>query len=154
MTQQKSESEPELLGKVAKQVANRPSTGSEIACRNKPESLPAMPPRTTRKEFAKAMLHLAALKRTAALDESQVLAWHNGLGSFSAEVLNHAVLELAVTENRFPEFGDLYQACRKLAMRAGQLTKKYSPHGLDKEQAEVTTEEIRAIAARFDLKVL
>lgn len=93
------------------------------------------------------------MKRTAALDEIQTIAWHNALGGFSPEILNAAVLEIALTDNRFPEVGDLYQACRRRAIRAGLVKIPYSPLGGDKESASVTEEEIRGIASRFGLKV-
>lgn len=83
-----------------------------------------------------------------------MIAWHAALGSFTPEVINTAVLELAVTENRFPELGDLFQACRRLAIRAGLIEIPYSPHGSDKDAVNVTPAEIREIASRFSLKVL
>lgn len=99
------------------------------------------------------MAYLTATKRTAALTALQLDAWYATLGVFPVEVVNTAVLEMALTDVRFPELGDLYQLCRGKAIRAGLLTETYNPNGQPKK-AEITSDEIRAIASRFDLKVL
>ena len=106
-------------------------------------------------EFAKAMAHLVSLKRTAALTDLQMTAWHNVLGVFDTDIVNAAVLQIAVTDSRWPEVGDLYQLCRKLAIKQGRLKPAYVSGGTgsDKEAGIPTMIEIREIAARFGLRV-
>lgn len=96
------------------------------------------------------MAYLTATKRTAALTDLQLDAWYATLASFPAEILNAAVLEMALTESKFPELGDLYQICRARAIKAGVMDDPYCPTGVTK----LTNAEIRAIAQRFQLKVL
>ena len=106
-------------------------------------------------DFARAMAHLIALKRTAALTDLQMTAWHNVLGVFDTDIVNAAVLQIALTDARWPEVGDLYQLCRKLAIKNGRLCLPFFPGGTgsDKESGIPTMFEIREIAARFGLKV-
>lgn len=69
-------------------------------------------------DFAKVIACLCVLKRTADFTD----AWYNGLGTFPIWIINRAVLKLATSQDRFPEFGDVYQLCRREAIRAGLLT--------------------------------
>lgn len=98
------------------------------------------------------MAHLTAMKRTAELTPLQLDVWHGTLGVFPEEIINAAVLEIALTDVRFPELGDLYQACRVRAIKVGLIKEPYTPNGNPKKD-EITAAEIRAIAARLDLKV-
>lgn len=109
--------------------------------------------RCDRGDFAKAMAHLTAMKRTADLTPVQVQTWHGALGGFAPEIINAAVLEIALTDVRFPELGDLYQLCRTKAIRAGHMNDPYTPNGQAKK-AEITAVEIREIGGRLGLKVL
>jgi hypothetical protein len=100
------------------------------------------------------MAHLSAMKRTASLTDVQLTAWHNTLGIFDTDILNAAVLELALTETRFPEVGDLYQLCREKAFKHRRWERPYSSHGQgEKDAARPGAAEIRAVAARFGLEV-
>lgn len=110
-----------------------------------PASLPSV--RQTPEEFARAIVALVALKRTANLTEAQVEAWYAVLGDFPAEVLNAAVIEMALTKERFPEVGDLYAICRRT------LPKPYAAHGTGEETERPSKSEIRAVAKRLGLEV-
>ena len=48
----------------------------------------------------------------------QVRVWYGALGAFPAWVINRATLTLATSQERFPEFGDVYQHCHKMAIQA------------------------------------
>lgn len=87
------------------------------------------------------------MKRTADLTKGQIEAWYGVLGGFPAEVVNSAVLEIALTKDRFPEVGDLYQICRRM------IPKEYSPMGGDRDSERPTKREIREVAERLGLKV-
>ena len=99
------------------------------------------------------MAYLTALKRTADLTKLQLTAWQGALGHFRAEVINAAVIEMALTETRFPEVGDLYQICRRIAVKRGDLTEPYSPHGTGENNGRPSASEIKAVAARLGLEV-
>lgn len=98
------------------------------------------------------MAHLSAMKRTADLSPIQLTTWHGSLCGFPAEILNAAVLEIALTDMRFPELGDLYKRCRDRAIKAGLITEPYNPNG-QASKAEITTAEIKQIAERLGLKI-
>jgi len=94
------------------------------------------------------------MKRTVQLTRTQLTAWHSVLGVFDTDIVNAAMLELALTDSRFPELGDLYQLCREKSFKCGRRERPYSPHGQgEKDASKPTTSEIREIAARFGLKV-
>lgn len=99
------------------------------------------------------MAHLTALKRSASLTDLQLIAWHAALGVFDAETVNAAVLEMALTEVRFPEVGDLYQICRRRAIAAGKIVIGYSPMGGTSDSKIPKQSELREIANRFGLKI-
>lgn len=80
-------------------------------------------------------------------------AWHNVLGVFDVDVVNAAVLEVALNESAFPDLGNLYQAARRHAMKAGRLSQAYSPSGSDKDVARTPMSELREIGDRFGLPV-
>lgn len=102
--------------------------------------------------FGKSMAHLCAMKRTAQLTDLQIEAWYGVLGAFSAPVVNMAVVEMVLTETRFPELGDLYQICRRLAVKRGEIEQPYSPHGTgDSDTSRPTMAEIKAVAQRLGL---
>jgi hypothetical protein len=94
------------------------------------------------------------LKKTAALTETQMDAWYGVLNQFSARIINKAVLQLCLTEVRFPEIGDLYQLCRAEAIRRGLITLPYSPYGdaNDKKQLP-TSAELEVIGKQLGLDV-
>jgi hypothetical protein len=100
-----------------------------------------------RAEFARAMATLTALKRTASLDDIQIQAWYAVLGGFPATIINAAVLEISLTDNRFPEVGDLYQICRRC------LPRPYAPFASDTDATRPTKSEIAAIAERIGLPI-
>lgn len=132
---------PAALGDVLR-TGNR--SGSTPTRKPSVDSLP----KQTVQEFAKAMTALVALKRTANLTEEQVTAWYAVLSGFPAPVLNAAVIEMALTKERFPEVGDLYAICRR------SLPKDYSPMGTGQENDQPSKREIRAVAERLGLEVL
>lgn len=93
------------------------------------------------------MVALVALKRTVDLTEVQLKAWYAVLGDFPIEILNAAVVEMCLTETRFPEVGDLYTICRR------SLPKKYAALGDGHENDRPSKEEIRQVAEKLGLKV-
>ena len=99
------------------------------------------------------MAHLCAMKRTAQLTKTELTAWHAVLGLFRVEILNTAVIATVLSESRFPELGDLYQLCRKEALRRGDIKLPYSPHGGEKDITTPTAAEVGAVADRLGLKV-
>lgn len=98
-------------------------------------------------EFSRAMATLVALKRTADLTAVQMKAWYSVLGAFPIRVVNAAIIELVLTEVRFPEVGDLYTICRRT------LPKQYAPLGTGIENDKPSKAEIATIAARIGLEV-
>lgn len=128
---------------ILEQVANRPA--STISPKPSRDSLPTTG--QTPEEFVKAMVALVALKRTADLTRPQMQAWYAILGGFPAPILNAAVIELALTKERFPEVGDLYAICRR------SLPKDYSPMGDGKENDRPSRKEIAAVAERLGLEI-
>ena len=106
-----------------------------------------------REEFAEAMLTLCALKLSAQLTAIQMKAWYSVLCGFQAHVISTAVVEISLTETRFPEVGDLYQICRK-TLPASKREATYCPNGTGpKVERGVTTKEVREIAQRLGLPV-
>lgn len=93
------------------------------------------------------MAYLTALKRTTDLSEPQVKAWYAVLAGFPQETLNRAIIEVALTKEKFPDVGDLYQICRR------SLPKPYSPHGDGSEADKLRPSEIAAVAERLGLKI-
>ncbi len=93
------------------------------------------------------------MKRTAELSALQMDAWHAVLGGFKAEVINGAVVEMVLTDNRFPELGDLYQICRRIAIQRGDLKLDYSPHGTGAPENRPSIGEIAAVAQRLGLDI-
>jgi hypothetical protein len=90
------------------------------------------------------MVILTASKRTTELTDVQIETWFAACGAFSPEVLNAAVIELSVSEIRWLELSDLYQACRRLTPRP------YSPYYEDSGPSRL---EIEGVARRLGLKV-
>ena len=149
--------EPEMVGGLAQQAAGRlvstgKSSGNSTSLTSSPNGPAAMTP-CNRKEFAVALAHLTAMKRTAELSKIQTEAWHRALGVFDAETINAAILEMALTETRFPEVGDLYQICRRRAIQSGKLKVPYSAHGGQSDSKVPTQAELKEVAARFGLRV-
>lgn len=99
------------------------------------------------------MAHLCALKRTANFTKDQIHVWYGGLSAFPVWIINRAVISLAASQERFPEFGDVYQLCRREALRAGVMKQPpYSPHGTG-EGPTVSADEITTIGQALGLKV-
>lgn len=100
------------------------------------------------------MAHLCALKRTSDFTAIQVETWYGGLASFPAWVINRSVLQLATSQERFPEFGDVYQLCRREAIQAGLMQEPYSPHGGgDDKKSTISRQEITTIGEALGLAV-
>ena len=100
------------------------------------------------------MAHLCALKRTSDFTESQVIAWYGVLSMFPAWIINRSVLQLATSQERFPEFGDVYQLCRRAAIQHGLIQESYSPHGGgDEKKPTISTYEITSIGEALGLAV-
>lgn len=106
----------------------------------------------TKAEFGIAIANLCALKRTADFTKPQVAAWFAVLGQFPAWCVNRAVVELATSQERFPEVGDLYKIARREAINHGLITEPYSPHGTG-DGRHVGTKEVETIAAALNLAV-
>lgn len=138
--------EPTSIGAAVKQVANRQV--SQPASTH----LAVTPLKTTKAEFSKAMAHLCALKRTAGFSDVQIAAWHAALGAFPIHLVNRSVLILAASQERFPEFGDVFQICRQEGYRTGYLKKPYCPTG-DAKDTTVTAAEIDTMGEALGLKV-
>lgn len=133
-----------LVPQVAARAANR--NGSSATLTRSPAS--SLPIRTSAKDFARAIAALVALKRSADLTELQVNAWYAVLGDFPIEVVNAAIIEVCLTQVRFPEVGDLYEICRR------EMPKdKYAPLGSGRENERPSGREIALVAQRLGLKV-
>lgn len=160
-----SDQEPTTIGQAAAEVAGRrtlssaPSSGRTNNSKSSAVSRKATGDSSTltrclKNDFARAMAHLTAMKRTADLSDLQLVTWHGALSVFPKEIINAAVLEIALTDVRFPELGDLYQLCRAKALKAGILKLgPYTPHGDGKEKT-ITAAEVREIGARLGLAVI
>lgn len=94
------------------------------------------------------MAVLAALKRTAEFQPTELKAWHAVLGTFKPETINRAVMLVVASQDRFPEVSDLWQQCRRIEKRQAP----YNPHGGDVNRS-LTEPEIVEIAARIGLEV-
>lgn len=93
------------------------------------------------------MTALVALKRTASLTQPQIEAWYAVLGHFPEKWINAAVIEMCLTETRFPEVGDLYTICRR------RMPKEYSALGDGRETERPSKSEVKAVAERLGLEV-
>jgi hypothetical protein len=108
-------------------------------------------PQVTRAEFAKALAHLAALKRTTEFTDLQILAWYNGLSAFPIWIINRSVLRLATSQERFTEFGDVYQLCRREAICAGLLKEPFARAG--NEEKILPLRDIESLGNAMGLQV-
>lgn len=129
----------EAIGQLIAQHQRRPAS----VATSKP-----LPVSCDEPSFAKAMLALTAMKRTADFTEPQLTAWHAVLSGFKPTTINRAVLMICASEQRFPELADLLQWCRKIEPREIP----YAPHG-DGNPKPLYEPEIKAIAARIGLEV-
>lgn len=109
-------------------------------------------PRSTPEAFARAIAHLCAMKRTADLTELQMETWYGVLQGFSTRTLNRGMLELVLSDQRFPDLGDFYQTCRRIATASGEIVIGYSPWA-DTDTSRPGKAEIQAIAERLGLEV-
>lgn len=98
--------------------------------------------------FAKAMLALTALKRTADFTEEQLVTWHAVLAGYKPATINRAVLMICAEQTRFPELSDLLQWCRKIEPREIP----YSPNGTGTAKP-LYEDELQLIAERIGLEV-
>ena len=98
------------------------------------------------------MAHLCALKRTTDFSDIQVVTWFGGLSAFPAWIINRSILSLATSQERFPEFGDLYQLCRREAIQAGIIQEPYSAHGTS-DKPQISRQEITSIGEALGLVV-
>ena len=123
---------------------------AELLVTNKPDrTLTATPSQAScsDEDFGKAMWVLTNLKRTSAFTEEQVDAWHCALKRFPAKVLNLSVVELAVSETRFPELADLFRLCQRKMPRA------YAPMAGDDDMGKPGKDVVKQIAADMGLDV-
>jgi hypothetical protein len=82
----------------------------------------------------------------------QADAWISGLSAFPDWIVNRAILELATSETRFPDFGDVYQLCRRHAITSGVMKPpEYSPNGAEKTERKITNAEIHTIGSALGL---
>ena len=86
------------------------------------------------------------------MTEPQMVAWHGVLGHFPIWILNHAVVEMACSETRFPEVGDLYQICRRIAFKKGVMERPYQPNAKDGD-VNITADEIARIGNSLGMKM-
>lgn len=93
---------------------------------------------------------MSMLKRTSEFTDAQVEGWYAVLGQFPNWMLNRAVIEMAASETRFPEVGDLYRICRKQAIKSGAIKLPYSANA-GSEDAGITSDEIQHIGAALGL---
>ena len=101
--------------------------------------------KSTREQFCKAIAALVAWKRTTDLSTVQLEAWYAALGHFPADVLNRAIIEIAISVTPFPDMGNIYQICRR------SLPQPYCPNGSSTDRPSKA--EIAAIAERIGLEV-
>lgn len=140
----------ERLGEVAQTIAQRPcslSAGSRSDSTGISPRSSSSRPGMTRRDFSRSVAALVALKRSADLTPVQVEAWYGVLGGFPVRVLNAAVIEMALTKERFPEVGDLYAICRR------SLPKEYVPLGPAADNDRPSKAEIFSVAERLGLDV-
>lgn len=98
-------------------------------------------------DFARAMLVLTTLKRTAAFTAQELEGWHCVLKRFPAPILNEAVVELATSETRFPEVADLFRLCQR------KMPRPYCPNRGDDDLGKPTASVVREIARDLGLDV-
>ena len=89
------------------------------------------------------------MKRTVAFTPEQITTWYGGLSAFPSWIVNRAVIELATSTDRFPEFGDVYNLCRRQAIKKGLIEQPYSPHS--QVDQKITSSEIETIGAALGL---
>ncbi len=104
-------------------------------------------------EFAKAMAHLCALKRTTVFTPEQVHAWYSCLCIFPAEIINRIVIRIGLEDKRFPDLADVYLACRREAIKRGLIERLFAPNADSDINARPSEKEILAIAERLGLRV-
>lgn len=125
-----------------------PAARHEVARSNaKPQTTEPSPHSSTEAEFAKAMLVLTTLKRTADFTPVQLRGWFSVLKRFPPNVLNAAVVELATSETRFPELADLFRLCQS------SMPKGYNPMGGDSDSGKPSKRLVREIAKDLGLDV-
>ena len=124
------------------QAPSRSGNNQALACSNPSLVL-------TRADFSRAMAHLCAMKRTVAFTSEQITTWYGGLSAFPEWIVNRAVIELATSTDRFPEFGDVYNLCRRQAIQKGLIEQPYSPHS--QVDQKITSAEIETIGAALGL---
>lgn len=146
------ETEPELLGQV---LASRPhsSDSKPASISNLEQFLLGPLVKVDALQFGMAIAYLCAMKRTANLTDQQLDTWHAVLGGFREEIINAAVIEICLTDNRFPELGDLYKICFRNAVKRGDRVIPYKPSASNEEFQRPLTSEIQEIADRLGLKV-
>ncbi len=136
--------------KLAYSLPPATSRSAELLVTSRPDrTLTEMPSQDScsDEDFAKAMWALTSLKRTAALTDEQVDAWHCVLKRFPAKVLNLAVVELAVSDTRFPELADLFSLCQRKMPRA------YCPNRGNDDLGKPTPSVVESIARDLGLDV-
>lgn len=124
---------------------------------NSPQALTSLrdlpPPALTQAEFAKALAHLIALKRTIAFSPEQITVWYQALSMFPAWIINRAVISLAATRQAFPDFADVRDLCKAEALKNGLMKQPaYTAHGTGEGPA-VSADEITQIGQALGLKV-
>lgn len=131
---------PPVVRQPAPQAALVSSSEKTLTTQPLPDSCSA-------EEFARAMVVLTTLKRTAAFTERELEGWHCVLKRFPAPILNEAVVELATSETRFPEVADLFRLCQRKMPRA------YCPSRGDDDLGKPTASVVREIARELGLDV-
>jgi hypothetical protein len=72
--------------------------------------------------------------------------WHFGK---TAMVFADGHAKTAHAADRFPEFGDVYNLCRRQAIQKGLIEQPYSPHS--QVDQKITSNEIETIGAALGL---
>lgn len=101
------------------------ATSSELRehCQPPPSSL-----LMTKEQFVESMVNLTLMKRTTEFSKPELSAWYAVLSGFPWKVLNRAVIEAALSAEKFPDLGDLVRACERHMPQ-----KPYSPNGGDEK---------------------
>ena len=131
---------PQVVRQPAPQAALVSSSEKTLTTQQSPGSC-------SDEDFARAMVVLTTLKRTAEFTDQQLEGWLCVLRRFPANVINEAVVELATSQTRFPELADLFCLCQRKMPRA------YCPNRGDDDLGKPTASVVREIARELGLDV-
>jgi hypothetical protein len=81
-------------------VNGQPPTPSKYSC--------------SKEDLVSSVMLLCSAKRTVEFTPAQLITWHAFLGGFQARTITQAAIEIAATNERFPDLSDLLAACRRI----------------------------------------